>query len=200
MGKGEPPANIERKEKCMNTRKLLVSLGKLLLGGIAYFIGLIIGSIVTSVLQLPQPPMPEGVDQASAALALLAVSPILALALALIAPNIGGGWLTRTLILSGLTYVAYTLNTVRDASLYVTAYASTSAFTTVSTLVPSLCCGGAVALLFPPKEKGAKLCRRVESILQPKKSRSMALAAATRQYCLYAYLSFLWTAGQPDHG
>jgi hypothetical protein len=46
------------------------------------------------------------------------------------------------------------LNTVLDASVYMTAYASTSAFTTISAIVPSLCCGGAVALLFPPKEKG----------------------------------------------
>ena len=138
----------------MNIRQLIVSLGKLLLSGFAYFIGLIVGGMITSLLHLPQPPMPEGTDQASSAIALLLVSPILALALALIARRISGGWLTRTLILSGLTYVAYTLNTVLDASLYVTAYASTSAFITISAIIPSLFCGGTVALFFPPKEKG----------------------------------------------
>jgi len=138
----------------MNIKQLIVDLGKLLISGLAYFIGIIVGSIVTATLHLPQPPMPEGVDQASAAIALLLVSPILALTLVLIARNIAGGWLTRTLILSFLTYVAYTLNNVLDALLYLTAYASTSAFTTISAILPSLLCGGVVALLFPPKEKG----------------------------------------------
>ncbi len=98
--------------------------------------------------------MPEGVDQASAALALLLVSPLLAAALAWIAGGLAGSWLSRTLILAGLTYVAYTLNNVLDAALYLTAYASTSASTTISALVPSLLCGAIVAWLFPPQEKG----------------------------------------------
>ena len=137
----------------MNIRRLIINLGKLLLSGLAYFIGMMVGSMVAMLLSLPQPPIPEYVDQATATIAMLLVSPILALALALIAQGIAGGWLTRMLILSGLTYVAYTLNTMLDATLYVTAYASTSAFTTISAIVPSLFCGGVVALLFPPKGK-----------------------------------------------
>jgi len=139
----------------MNIKQLIVDLGKLTLCGLAYFIGLMISGMVTVVLHLPQPPLPEGVSQASAATALLLVSPLLALALVLIARNITGGWLTRTLILSGLTYVAHTLNNILDASLYVTAYASTSPFMiSLPSIVPSLFCGGTVALLFPPKEMG----------------------------------------------
>ena len=137
----------------MKFKLLLVELGKLLFCGLMYFIGLIIGGMITSRLNLPQPPLPDGVSQSSAAVALLMVSPILAFALALIARGITGSWVTRTIILSGLTYVAYTLNTILDASLYVTAYASTSAFTTISAILPSLFCGCAVALLFPSKEK-----------------------------------------------
>lgn len=139
----------------MDTKQLLVNFGKLILCGLAYFIGLIISGMITVVLHLPQPPLPEGVDQASSAIGLLLVSPLLAFALVLIARNIAGGWLTRTLILSALTYVAYTLNNVLDASLYLTTYASTSPFmTSLPTIVPSLFCGGVAALLFPPKEKG----------------------------------------------
>jgi len=138
----------------MNVKQLLVNFGKLILCGLAYFVGLILGGMVASFFNLSQPPMPEGGDQATLAIAMLLVSPILALALVLIARNIAGGWLVRTLILSVLTYVAYTLNTVLDASLYVTAYASTSAFTIISAIVPSLFCGGAVALLFASIEKG----------------------------------------------
>jgi len=139
----------------MKTKKLLINFGRLILCGLAYFIGLVISGMVTTLLHLPPPPLPEGVDQSSAAIALLLVSPILAFALALIARNITGGWLTRTLILSGLTYVTYTLNNILDASLYVAAYASSSPFTTsLPSIIPSLFCGGVVALLFPPEEKG----------------------------------------------
>jgi len=139
----------------MNIKQLIVSLGKLILCGLAYFIGLMISSMVTTILHLPQPPLPEGVDQATAAIALLLISPLLAFALVLIARNVTGGWLTRALILSGLTYVAYTLNTILDASLYVVAYASSSPFTaSLPSIIPSLFCGGVVALLFPPEEKG----------------------------------------------
>jgi len=138
----------------MSIKQLLVNLGKLILCGLAYFIGLILGGMVTTTLHLPQPPIPEGTDQTSATLALLMVSPLLAFALVLIARNIAGGWLTRAAILSALTYVAYTLNNILDASLYLTAYASTSVSAIISSIVPSLFCGGAVALFFPPKEKG----------------------------------------------
>jgi len=139
----------------MDTKQLLVNFGKLIVCGLAYFIGLIISGMITVVFHLPQPPLPEGVDQASAAMGFLLVSPLLAFALVLIARNIAGGWLTLTLILSALTYVAYTLNNMLDASLYLTTYASTSPFmTSLPTIVPSLFCGGVAALLFPPKEKG----------------------------------------------
>jgi hypothetical protein len=140
----------------MNIKQLLVYLGKLILCGLAYFIGIMISAMVTAVLHLPQPPIPEGVDQATAAIALLLVSPLLAFALVLIARNITGNWLTRAAILSGLTYIAYTLNNILDAAIYLTAYDPSSAFmTSLPSVVPSLLCGGTVALLFPPEEKGS---------------------------------------------
>jgi len=62
---------------------------------------------------------------------------------------------TRTLILSVFTYIAYTLNNILDASLYVAAYSSSSPFTTsLPSIIPSLFCSGVVALLFPPEERG----------------------------------------------
>ncbi len=134
----------------MNARRLLIGLGKLGLCGLAYFIGLIVGSMVTTALRLPPPPMPDGVSQASAALALLAGCPLLGLGLALVASGLAGNWLARTLMLASLTFVAYTLNNVLDAALYLTAYANASGFTALSALVPSLLCGAAAAALFPP--------------------------------------------------
>lgn len=137
----------------MSTKKLFISLAKLIFCGLAYSIGLIIGGLVASLLKLPQPPMPAGVDSSSAAISMFMLSPILSLALALIDQGIAGNWLTRTLILSSLTYIAYTLNTSLDASIYVTAYGVISSFLLISAIFPTLFCAGAVALMFPPKEK-----------------------------------------------
>jgi len=134
----------------MNARQILVAIVKLIVCGLAYFIGLIAGGMLTSALKLPPPPMPDGVSQSQALLGLLFASPAMALGLALVAPRLAGGWPLRALLLTGLLYVAYTVNTVLDASLYLTAFASTSAFTLLSALVPSLFCGAAAAWLFAP--------------------------------------------------
>jgi len=134
----------------MNAKGLLIDLGKLLLCGLAYFVGLMLGGMVTTALRLPPPPMPAGVSQSAAAIGLLGASPMLALGLALLAPHIAGRWPARTLMLAGLLFVAYSLNTLLDASLYVTGYADTSAFMLISSLVPSLLCGAAAAWLFAP--------------------------------------------------
>lgn len=139
----------------MRLQNLLINLGKLLLCGITLFVGLIVGGMVASRLQLQPPPMPEGADALSTARAFLLESPLFALALALVARGLAGGFLTRTLILALLSWIAYTLNTVLDASLYMTAYAATSAFQIIAFWVPSFFCGAAIAFLFPPDERGS---------------------------------------------
>lgn len=129
-------------------------MAKFLVCGVAYFVGLIIGGMVASLSGLPPAPMPEGAEQGTVMLYLLLESPVLALALALLARGIAGGRLARTLILSFLTWIAYTLNTVLEASVFVAAYESSSLFTAVSSIVPSLLCGAAVAALFPAETQG----------------------------------------------
>lgn len=135
-------------------KRLLVNFAKLLVCGAVYFVGLVIGGMIASLLGLPPAPMPEGAEQGTVMLYLLLESPVLALALALLARGIAAGRLARTLILSFLTWVAYTLNTVLEASVFMAAYASTSLFTIVSSIVPSFLCGAAVAWLFPAEAKG----------------------------------------------
>ncbi len=138
----------------MNAKQLVIGLVKLIICGLAYFVGLMVGGRLAVALQLPQPPMPSGVSQATAALSLLFASPALALGLALVGRDIAGSWPARALMLASLVYVAYSLNTVLDASLYVTGVATTLGFQTISPIVPSLLCGGAVAWLFPPAAPG----------------------------------------------
>jgi hypothetical protein len=138
-------------------KTILVSLGKLLLGGITFIIGSIIGSMVASLLGLQQPSMPEGVDSATAFLLLSLESPLMMLALAFIARGLGGGLLLRALTLSFFTWVAYSLNTAIESLAFTTTTAKGALFATGSFLVPSLLCGLVVALLFPSGEQPESL-------------------------------------------
>lgn len=141
----------------MNIKTLFRNIGKLFLCGAIFSVGAVIGGMIVTVLGLQPPPMPEGVDSSFAFLLLLLESPLMALALALVARGLGGGPLPRALILSFFTWVAYTLNTVIESLAFTTTTVAGALFTTVAFLVPSIFCGTAVALLFPSGEKGKSL-------------------------------------------
>jgi len=141
----------------MRIKQPLIYFGKLLLCSLAFILGAVIGGMVAMLLGLQQPPMPEGVDSSFAFLLLLLESPVMALALALVARGLGGRLLPRALTLSFFTWVAYTLNTVIESLTFTTTTVAGAMFTTVSFLVPSIFCGTAVALLFPSGEKGKSL-------------------------------------------
>lgn len=132
----------------MNMRAGLVALGKLVLAGAAFSIGMIAGGMLATLLQLPPPAIPQGMDTAAALRNFVLESPLLALALALLARDLGGRFVTRALVLSFLTWIAYTVNTQLEASIFTT-MASGLAFSLVDFAVPSLFCGAAVAFLFP---------------------------------------------------
>jgi hypothetical protein len=97
--------------------------------------------------------MPEGVDSSLAFLLLLLESPIMALALALVARGLGGRLLPRATALSFFTWVAYTLNTTIESLAFTSTTVEGALFTTVSFLLPSVFCATAVVWLFPPVEK-----------------------------------------------
>ncbi len=140
----------------MSLKRLLIDLAKLLLCGIAFFIGIIIGGMIATLLRLPVPSMPSGVDASTAAMYLAAEAPLLAFALAVIARGIAGGFLARALVLSLLTWITYTVNTQLEAAIFTTMTGGIG-FSLVSFLVPSIFCGATVAFLFPPDEPGARL-------------------------------------------
>jgi hypothetical protein len=138
----------------MKIKQLLLNLGRLLLCSLAFILGAVIGGFVAAVLGLHQPPMPEGVDSSFAFLLLSLESPLMALALVLVARGLGGGLLPRALALSFFAWVAYTLNTVIETLAFTTTTMGGALFTTISFLVASIVCGTAVALLFPAEKKG----------------------------------------------
>ena len=141
----------------MNIKQLLVNLGKLLLCSLAFILGAVLGGMAAALLGLQQPPMPEGVEPSLAFLLLLLESPVMVLALALVARGLGGRLLPRALILSFFTWVAYTLNTAIESLAFTTTTVSGALFTTVSFLVPSASCGTVTALLFASGGKGKAL-------------------------------------------
>jgi len=138
----------------MRIKQLLIYLGKLLLCSLAFIFGAVIGGMAAALLGLQQPPMPEGVDSSFAFLLLLLESPVMALALALVARGLGGRLLSRAAALSSFTWVAYTLNTAIETLAFTSTTMEGALFTIISFLLPSIFCGTVATWLFPPGEEG----------------------------------------------
>jgi hypothetical protein len=145
----------------MRIKQLLIYLGKLLLCSLAFIFGAVIGGMAAALLGLQQPPMPEGVDSSFAFLLLLLESPVMALALALVARGLGGKLLPRAITLSFFTWVVYTLNTAIESVAFTSTTVEGALFTSVSFLLPSVFCATAAVWLFPPVEKGSSLATTV---------------------------------------
>ena len=137
----------------MPLKSLFITIVKLLICGFMYYVGVVVGGMAASLLQLPPPSMPPGADSPTVMAYLLLGSPVLALALALLARGMTGAFVTRALILTFLMWIANTLNTQLEAAIFTT-NASDFGFSLVSFFVASLLCGGAVAWLFPPAAPG----------------------------------------------
>lgn len=136
----------------MTVKQLFVNLGKLIACGAVFELGTILGGMLATLLGLPLPVLPQGVDMSTVQMYSMLATPLLALALAVIAVGLGGNWLTRTLILALFIWVTYTLNTQLEASIFST-YATGIAFALVTYAVPAILCGAVVACLFSPANR-----------------------------------------------
>ena len=65
----------------MTWQSVLINLGKLLVCVAAFAAGLALGGMLATALNLPAPPLPEGIDPAAAGLAMLLESPLWVLVL-----------------------------------------------------------------------------------------------------------------------
>jgi hypothetical protein len=140
----------------MTLKDTLINLGKLLLGGAAFYGGFMLGAIVAARIVLQLSLMPPGADGGLATVYSLLTSPLLVLALALLAHGLGGSLATRAASLAFLTWIAYGVNTQLEA-MFVTTYSSGFWFMLVMTLAASLASGIVIAWLFPPAQKGGGL-------------------------------------------
>lgn len=133
----------------MNIKSLFVNIGKLLLCGVIFAIGTVIGGMVVTMLSLKAPTMPEGMDQQSTMLFMLLESPLLALVLALLARHLAGGFWARSLMLFFITWICNSVNNQIEAAAFA-GMAEGFWFTVLTFLVPALFTSMAVACLFPP--------------------------------------------------
>ena len=136
----------------MNIKSLFINIGKLLLCGVIFAIGTVIGGMLISITGLPQPAMPEGLEPQSAMLFMLLESPLLALVLALLARHLAGGFWARSLMLFLLTWICNSVNTQIEAAAFA-GMAEGFWFTVLTFLVHALFTSMAVAWLFPPITK-----------------------------------------------
>jgi hypothetical protein len=116
---------------------------------------MVAGGLITSVLGLPPPPLPDGMDAARSSQYLMLLSPLFALALALLARGLAGGLLPRTLILAFVAWVAYSLNNAIEGTVVTSLPVPSAAFAAVVFMPACLLCGLAVAWLFPAATPGA---------------------------------------------
>lgn len=136
----------------MTLKNILVDIGKLFLCGIAFVVGTFIGGIVAVMLGLALAKIPTGMDRNVVWYQML-TTPLIALALTVLSRGLGGKFATRAAILSLLAWIAYTVNTQLEASIFST-YATGFWFAIVSALFSCGFCGAAVAFLFPSENQG----------------------------------------------
>jgi hypothetical protein len=145
----------------MTMRTGLINLGKLILAALGYEAGTILGGMVVTLLNLPAPTPPPGADMDKMVVYMLYITPLYALALAILASHLKGGFVARWLSLSFLVWIAYTVNTQLEAAI-VSSYATGRAFAIVSGAFAALLGGASVAWLFPPKSSGFELGRSIK--------------------------------------
>jgi len=154
-------------------KKIVAYLWKLPVCGLAFVLGTLAGSVVAGMLGLQMPSLPAGTDPQTLFLVQLLSSPLLALALAFLSQRMEGGFLTRWLILSLLTWVAYSVNTVLEASIFTT-FGAASSFTVLIQLVGSLTCAAAVAALFRPQNAGSGFLTSMREFFARRSTREWA--------------------------
>ena len=146
----------------MRMASILTYLWKLLLCGLAFYVGIILGGAAATLLGLPVPAIPPGVDPATLSWYLMPVSLILALTLSFISRGLSGGFVTRGLILTALVWIVYALNNYLEASIFTT-FEAASPFMLVVFLVASICGGAAATLLFAPGAPGASFAANLRA-------------------------------------
>ncbi len=146
----------------MTLRTGLVNLGKLIVAALGYEVGVVLGGMVVTLLGLQTPNPPPGADMDAVVRYMLYTTPLYAVALAVLATHLKGGYVSRWLSLSFLLWIAYTVNTQLEAAI-VSSYATGRAFAIVSGAVAALAGGASVAWLFPGQGPGSRAWESIKA-------------------------------------
>lgn len=133
----------------MKFQTVPIDLAKVIVCGLAFFAGTMVGGMLAAFLKLPQPTPPQGADMNLIQSYMLLTTPLIAFALAVLARGLDGNFWVRALVLSFWMWIAYTVNTQLEASI-VSTYAAVW-FAIVTGFFGALFCGSAIALFFPPE-------------------------------------------------
>ncbi|MGB7160644.1 MAG: hypothetical protein WBD40_21440 [Tepidisphaeraceae bacterium] len=97
-------------------------VGKILLGGLAYGIGMVLGGMIVAALRLPTVPRVPGDSRAAGTqfLTSLLLAPLLMAALVPLVRGLRGPWSLRCLALAGLMFVTLGLNTIIELAVFST--------------------------------------------------------------------------------
>lgn len=140
----------------MTIKRSLSYLWKLPLCGILFFIGMAISGVVLPLLGLEAPQSPAGTDPNTIALYFFGGSILLAFLLSFLSRNLSLKGLGRWLVLSCLIWIVGTAGMVLESAFFMDTDAVSSMtstlFTLLSFLLPSISLAGAVSWLFPPAE------------------------------------------------
>ncbi|MCE7986975.1 MAG: hypothetical protein DYG89_37855 [Caldilinea sp. CFX5] len=136
----------------MTLKSILRFLSKLILGGLAFSGGLMLGGMIAGMSGLPAPTLPPAMNVDTAMLIMVATSPLLVLALYFVGRLLAGGWFVRTLLLALLVWIAYTLNNVIEAVIF-SNYVTAPWFNLVTFTPAVLFCAGVTAWLLPSQQR-----------------------------------------------
>lgn len=132
----------------MNIKAILLTIGKLIIGMLAFMIGSILGGMAAGMLGVPIPVMPANINPAELAQSMPLVALLMTAALACISTQIRVGFFQRWMILSLFSWTAYGLNNYLEARFFSPEQATS--YVLIYNLLACFTCSVAVALLFKP--------------------------------------------------
>jgi hypothetical protein len=180
--------------------------GGILLAGLAYYLGSMLGSGLATGAGVPTPALPDGVDTATLGLYLLIASPLVPLALVPLSRGMAVGDTGRWLGLALLAWIPLGVNTALEAAVFSPAQAAV-AFSAITYGVASLACAAVVARLYPYPGTPVPFGDRLRSFLDPRPLPSwtlrllMALVAFPAIYLVFGmavrpFIESYYTGGE----
>jgi hypothetical protein len=131
----------------MTLKQITFTTGKLILSGLAFYAGIILGSLLAGAWGLSLPALPEGADVTTLMRFQLLGGLLFAATLAVIARFLAGSFLLRWAALALFGWLVFSFNTFLEATIF-TSYEAASYYTVVMQLSAVLLSSAAVAWLF----------------------------------------------------